>query len=80
MLLAGQHLELDGQRRRQAHVEAAGLGAAHRRPRAVRGQLEERRAAGELTPPVGRHLLQRRAVQPPALPDGVVGVLHRQFA
>ena len=53
-------------------------GGLHGRARLVGGQLQHRGRAGELLLPPGELALELLALQPLALPDGVVGVLHGQ--
>ena len=51
----------------------------HRRAGAVSGQLQNRRRAGQLLPPVGHFLFQEGPLQRLPLPGGVVGVLDGQL-
>ena len=59
----------------QHQAAVVSLRGPHRRPREVGRQLEPRRRAGETLLPVVELLLEDAAVEPPAMPDGVVGVL-----
>ncbi len=63
--------------RRQA--QAASLRPPHGVARPVGGQRRERRSTGQALPPVRQLAGQHGAVHPAALPDGEVGVLHRQI-
>jgi len=70
--------EAAGERRRDGKRRRAAAVAAHRRARPVGGEREVRRRSGELLPPVAHLPFEDFAAQPPALPDGEVGVLDRQ--
>ncbi len=50
----------------------------HRRPRPVGRQVEERGRAGQVLAPPGELPLELHSGEPAPLPDGEVGVLHRQ--
>ncbi len=76
-LALGDGAERRGERRRHARGMPAAARAAGRRARAVERQVEGRRA-GEVLAPVGEISGQRLAVQPPALPERVIGVLERE--
>jgi hypothetical protein len=78
-LLAGELAQGGGETGGQSEAQ---VGAAQGRgggTRAVSGQVEHVRRAGQPLPPPADPLLQDAAVQPPALPDGVVGILDRQL-
>ena len=76
-------------RRQNAFSSAAALPAVggnggaverlHRRAREVGRQVETGRRARQLAPPVVELPRQRATAQPLPLPDGEVGVLHRQL-
>src|SRR5262249_29369950 len=53
--------------------------ALYCRPRAVGGKFKNSRRVCELSLPIGKMLVERRAMQPRALPDGKVGVLNREL-
>ena len=63
-------------RQAERHL-VAGIGL-HRRARLVQGQGQQGRRAGEVVAPVVNLGRQHVALQPAALPGGVVGVLQRQ--
>ncbi len=66
------------QLRGHGHVQHRTLDGLHRRPRPVQGELQHGRHAPELLLPPGELRLQHVTLQPLALPQRVVHVLHRQ--
>ena len=78
-LAAAEAAQGAGEARGEKQSAALAAVALHLRPCAVGGKLQEGRRAGEAAAPGGELALQRFAAQPAALPDGVVGVLHRQL-
>ena len=67
-------------RRPRIHREFQGFAAKAllRGPRPVGGQFEQGRRAAQFFFPVGSLLLQQPTLQPLALPERIVGILHRQ--
>ena len=63
----------------EAHRPPRAARAPDRRPRAVRGELQGGRTGRQALAPVAQQLLQAVALQTPALPDGVVGVLDGEL-
>ena len=51
----------------------------HRRAGSIRGQFQQRRRAPKMLLPVAELALQHLALQPLALPGGIVGILDRQL-
>ncbi len=72
-------LERLGERARQRQRGWSAAEALHRRPGAVRGQVEHRGRAGELAPPVGEEPCEGLAGEPLPLPGREVRVLDRQL-
>ncbi|GMU11133.1 hypothetical protein ASNO1_73870 [Corallococcus caeni] len=66
------------QLRREVHGHRGAAPGLDGRTRAVRGQLQRGRRTGQLALPVAELRVQRLALQPLALPEGEVRVLHRQ--
>ncbi len=74
---AGQVAQSSCRLRRDPEVDGAAVAGAYGWAGAVRRQLQQG-CTGQLVAPVGELFLQYVPFQPPALPDGEVGVLHRQ--
>jgi hypothetical protein len=57
---------------------ARAIHGLHGRPRLIRRQFQDARSAAQLLPPVTELPFQSFALQPFALPTGIVRVLNRQ--
>ncbi len=75
-LALAERLERLGQGSRQVDGKLAAMEGLHRWARLVGGELQ-RRGAREVAAPVAELGIEHLRLQPLALPDGVVGVLHR---
>ncbi len=78
-LALGQGLEGLAQIAGKAHRHRGAPVGEDRRAGEVGGQLQVRRRTRELLLPPAQLPVEGRTLEPPALPDGVVGVLHWQF-
>ena len=79
LLAAGERPQRPDHGIRQHDGAAPRALALPRGGRVVGGEVEDRRSARQLVPPVGELLLQRLPREPLPLPQGEVGVLHRQL-
>ena len=75
-LAACEILELTEQRQREPRDAAIAARRLHRRPRAIGREIERGRRAREARPPVRELPVERLALEPRALPRGVVAVLE----